>query len=650
MHSKRQFCNSFFSAIAVTAALAIAIVFALAVPALAQSAVPPTARQAAADPAFAARLARQVPAHPATNARAVGRLRTASPQDQILYDNGPYNGTTDAWVINFGFSVSDSFTGSGSVNGLHFVYWDASTSDLLTTVDIQIGSTSFGGSPQTLTGVTNTFLGMNQFGYALYQADYSFSGTQSGSYVTLSNACTTSGCSVSNPIYWDENSGVGCTSQGCPSTAYENTLGSIPSETFTLESNCAPYCPPQCVSDAPQDAFKIIHNFTGNEQSPASDLAIDPAGKVFGTTGLGGTHGLGLAYRLALSGEDWIFSPLYSFLGGAGGQNPLPGTVGPEGVIYGTADGGLQNCGSSGNQYCGVVYSLRLSPFACPTALCSWAEDVIYQFTGDPDGWSPNGKLVPDQAGNLYGTTTKGGDYGRGTVYELTPSGGGWTEQVIHSFTAYEGDGPNSLLMGHDGNLYGTTFVGGHGGGVAFQLMPSGGGWTEQLIAGFAPCSSYYYCSPLLAQENSGNLYVIDPYDVYFCPQGEGCLWNEYSTIFAISPSDGAWQVTIVDDSSHYVGWPYNWLDPGGYDVYNDLAIDAAGNLYATEGGYDVGLGVSYWGNIYKVLGPFQDRGLVGFLGNDFSDVKVGASGKLYGTTGACGSSNGTVWQLTPQQ
>src|ERR1017187_6134808 len=406
------------------------------VAAMAQNTVPPTARQAAADPAFAARLARQVPAHPATKSQALIRSRRASPQDQILYDNGPFNGTTDAWTINFGFSTSESFTGGGPVTGLHFVYWDVSTSDLLTTVDISIGSTSFGGSPQTLTGVTNTFLGTNQYGYYLYQADYSFSGAGSGSYVTLSNACTTSGCSVSNPIYWDENSG--------PSTAYENTIGSIPSEAFSLNGGCTFDCPPQCVSDAPQGGFKIIHSFTSTEQSPASGLAVDPAGKLFGTTRSGGDNGLGLAYQLALHGQDWIFAPLYSFLGGAGGQNPLPEIVGPERALYGAADGGIQNCGSARNQYCGVVYRLRLSPFACPTALCSsWTENVIYQFTGDPDGWSPNGKLVLDQAGNLYGTTTNGGAYGRGTVYELTPSGGGWTEQVIYSFTANDGDGPN---------------------------------------------------------------------------------------------------------------------------------------------------------------------------------------------------------------
>jgi PEP-CTERM motif len=152
-----------------------------------------------------------------------------------LYSNGPYDGTTDAWTINFGFSVSDSFIVPDNVTqmGLHLVYWDAATYDVLTTVDMQIGATSFSGFTQTMTGVTNTLLGINQFGYALFQADYpDISLFWSGAgFVTLSNACTTTGCSVTNPIYWDENSG--------PSFAYENTLGSIPSEAFTLTgSSC----------------------------------------------------------------------------------------------------------------------------------------------------------------------------------------------------------------------------------------------------------------------------------------------------------------------------------------------------------------------------------------------------------------------------
>jgi hypothetical protein len=170
-------------------------------------------------------------------------LAVAPVMADTLYSNGPANGTTDAWTINFGFAVSDSFTvpSGASIEDFHFVYWDASSTDLVTTVDMAIGSSSFGGTPQTLTDATNTFLGTNQYGYNLYQADYSFATIpwSGAGYVTLSNACSTSGCSVSNPIYWDENSG--------PSSAYENSLGSLPSEAFTLTGSSCIGC--GCVAD-----------------------------------------------------------------------------------------------------------------------------------------------------------------------------------------------------------------------------------------------------------------------------------------------------------------------------------------------------------------------------------------------------------------
>jgi PEP-CTERM motif len=134
--------------------------------------------------------------------------------------------------------VSDSFlvADNSNIQDLHFTYWDASTTDVLTTVDMQIGSTSFGGTTQTLTGVTNTELGINSYGYAIFEASYAFASVpwSSAGFLTLSNACTTSGCSVTNPIYWDENSGVDCPSPGCPSIAFDSSVGSIPSKTFTL--------------------------------------------------------------------------------------------------------------------------------------------------------------------------------------------------------------------------------------------------------------------------------------------------------------------------------------------------------------------------------------------------------------------------------
>lgn len=150
-----------------------------------------------------------------------------------LYDNGPYDGNNNAWGINFGHVVTNSNNLNSSrsnVYSVDFVYWDASESDLLTTVDMSFGSTPFGSDifSGTLTGVTNTFLGTNQYGYDLYQASYSTNVVVPHGglgYLTLSNACTTSGCDT-NPIAWDENSG--------PSTAYDSTLGTIPSEAFTL--------------------------------------------------------------------------------------------------------------------------------------------------------------------------------------------------------------------------------------------------------------------------------------------------------------------------------------------------------------------------------------------------------------------------------
>ena len=160
-----------------------------------------------------------------------------------LYDNGPYNGTTDAWQINFGFSVSDLFTLSPYqcqyiclVQGFNIITWNI-PNDNLNSLEMQLGSTSFGNdySDQVLSPSGSADLGANQFGYELWRYDFSFGpvfvgGVGPDDWITLSNANTAEG----QPIYWDENSGEGCRSFGCPSLAYENAVGSIPSEAFTV--------------------------------------------------------------------------------------------------------------------------------------------------------------------------------------------------------------------------------------------------------------------------------------------------------------------------------------------------------------------------------------------------------------------------------
>jgi uncharacterized repeat protein (TIGR03803 family) len=646
MHHRQQSRNSLSATITVTAALAMAIVFALAaVPALAQNAVPPTARQAAADPAFASRLAHQAAAQKAGKTRAIVPSRRASPQYGNRYDNGPYNGTTDAWTINFGFAISDSFTGSGTINGIHFVYWDASSTDLLTTVDLSVGSTSFGGTPQTLTGVTNTFLGINQYGYNLYQADYSFSGVQSGpGYVTLSNACTTSGCSVSNPIYWDENSGIGCQSPGCPSTAYENNLGSIPSESFSLDGSggCSTDLPdmPRSVQAysmttpvSPTQTFRVIHDF--NEQdgaNPKAGLTIDRAGNLYGPASAWGEYDYGNVYKLSRHGSDWIFSVVHSFEGGNDGWAPEGSlTIGPYGAVYGTTTVG----GGYGN-----IFAVRPSAHATTNVLGGWANTVLYSFTGGTDGSRPASDLIFDQAGNLYGATWNGGAYGKGTIYELARTPGGWEYRTIYSFTG-AGDGAKpiaNIMFDQSGNLYGATYTGGHAGcGTIFQLTPSASGWTENTLYTFR------------GQDDSGNplgLVMDQVGNLYGVTIGAGCLRGncQYGIgtggVFMLSSSGGGWTYSRI----------YNY---NGYFNDTSIGIDTSGNLYGTlaRGGDPC-----YCGEIFELApgsGGWTFSDLHDFNGSDGSwptgRVIVDADGNIYGVTESGGAHNaGVVWEITP--
>ncbi len=172
----------------------------------------------------------------------------------------------------------------------------------------------------------------------------------------------------------------------------------------------------------------------------------------------GGDTGFGLVYQIALKGQGWVFNTLYNFAGGSGGSSPGTPIVGPEGTLYGTANGGMQNCGQNHTDYCGLIYSLRPAPTPCTTSSCPWTKSMVYQPTGNNDAYDP-GNLVFDEAGNLYGTSGSGGAYGQGAVFELTPSNGGWTETILYNFTGgSDGGGPSSLTLGSDGNLYGTRW------------------------------------------------------------------------------------------------------------------------------------------------------------------------------------------------
>jgi hypothetical protein len=156
------------------------------------------------------------------------------------YDNGPINGTTDAWAINFGYIVSDSFVQNYlRVSGFEFGVWEF-PGDTVTSVEWSITSGENSGTVFG-SGWTNSlvdqFISTNKYGYDIDRITVFglFVDVTAGTtyWLNLQNATVPSG----NPVYWDENSGAGCHSAGCPSQASESAIGTIPSESFTIDGH-----------------------------------------------------------------------------------------------------------------------------------------------------------------------------------------------------------------------------------------------------------------------------------------------------------------------------------------------------------------------------------------------------------------------------
>ena len=162
------------------------------------------------------------------------------------YDNGPVNGTTDAWAFSGGFALTNSFrccredtgrypAGFGEITGFSGWFWIA-PGDSITGVELSIGTSPFGNdvSDATLGAPTASDCFSNEYGYQVCDEAWTFAGVQVGAgtyWLTLQNGTTAFGTQP----FWDENSGAGCMSGGCPSTAMLNEgIGTIPSEAFTL--------------------------------------------------------------------------------------------------------------------------------------------------------------------------------------------------------------------------------------------------------------------------------------------------------------------------------------------------------------------------------------------------------------------------------
>jgi uncharacterized repeat protein (TIGR03803 family) len=382
----------------------------------------------------------------------------------------------------------------------------------------------------------------------------------------------------------------------------------------------------------------VIYSFAGDEDGeyPSTELVVDGAGNLYGTTVQGGDVGGGTVFQLAPSGGGWTHTVLYSFTGGADGGQPYGGvTLDAEGNLYGTAVVGGTG-GACPEDGCGVAYKLTKSGG-------SFTQSVIHNFTGRSDGYGPGSGLTLDDEGNLYGMTPTGGTYGVGVIYELKAhSSGNYGLRVIHTFTGGRDGGTASagrLLFDDAGSLYGVATVGGaHGAGVAFELRKTPTGkWRLRTLYAFKgdPDAGFPYGG--LIFDEAGNLYGTTYYD--------GA--HEMGAVYQLSPSPGEWKERVLHS--------FEGGSDGSFSI-STLVMDAAGHLYGTtsEGGA-AGCGC---GTIFR-LARGTDGTWTESVAHRFTNVPDGAfayngmaadsAGNFYGTTvhgGADGE--GAIYEFTP--
>lgn len=322
----------------------------------------------------------------------------------------------------------------------------------------------------------------------------------------------------------------------------------------------------------------------------------------------------------------------------------------------------------------------------------------IYSFVGGNDGEYLDTELVMGSAGNLYGTTVQGGIHGSGTVFQLAPSGSGWTHTVLYSFTggADGGEPYKGVTLDAQGNLYGTAVTGGGGAceggcGVVYKLTNSAGVWTQSVIHAFTGGNDGSGPGSPVAFDKHGNLYGTTPTGgakgfgvVYEMKPGPNGSWNlsvihtftggtdglggsasrllldavgnvygvntvggenGFGNVYELTHSGDKWQLTTL----------YSFKDqPDGASPYGGVIFDKSGNLYGTTyyaGANDVG-------TVYKLThsnGAWSESVLYSFKGGSDGDSPIStlvsdAKGNLYGTTsdgGAATCGCGTIFRMT---
>ena len=398
---------------------------------------------------------------------------------------------------------------------------------------------------------------------------------------------------------------------------------------------------------------KIIYTFQGGADGayPYSDLAIDAAGNLYGTTSDGGVgcggYGCGTVYELLRTNNGWKHRVLYSFAGSSArsfdGLDPEAGVVfDNSGNLYGTTVGG----GRSG---CGTLFRLA------PNSHGAWSERVLYNFGCNSDGHNPKADLVFDNQGNLYGTTPAGGTgtgfcggewSGCGIVFKLSPNpDGSWTETTIYNFQgAPDAAIPiGALVPDGKGGFYGESQYGGsgtcnpgqgpldppNGCGAVFELDPSAGGWTENVIFSF-------FLGRGFARAPAGGLIVARP-NLLFGTSSVG--GNGLGTLLQLNDMGKGWNQSIL----------HRFYEAEGRTPVGRLAEAPKDTWFGvTQGG-----GMNGSGTVFEsTQAGLKERILFNFdrtAGSPAAGPTVDSRGHVYGTTpGSSNGNNGTVYEVIP--
>jgi uncharacterized repeat protein (TIGR03803 family) len=286
----------------------------------------------------------------------------------------------------------------------------------------------------------------------------------------------------------------------------------------------------------------LLYTFTETSSFwPQGGLIEDGTGNLYGTTRAGGTYGVGTVFEMsppAVSGGAWTLTTLYSFLPyGSGGYMPISDLVRDQkGNFYGSFySGGDPSCN------CGGVFKL-LAPTVSGGP---WTESAIYTFKETNDGHLPTfATLALTTTGTLYGTTIRGGTWDSGTIYQLTTKNGiAYTEKVLYSFgdtgDAYTPNG--AIVLDSAGSLYGVASQGGaFNQGAVYKYVPPLNGHlaVESLLYSFGGSST-------TGSNPAGNLVFDVGGNIYGVTTNGGSA-NDYGVVYSLAPGNPTWTETVL--------------------------------------------------------------------------------------------------------